>query len=52
MRKGIMDLLVEKINKNRTDEQKENGDKWERLHSEPYQIIKTENGTFHNPVKK
>ena len=48
----ILDLLVEELNENLTDEQKENGEKWERLHSEQYQIVQTENGVFHNPVKQ
>lgn len=51
MKKGIMDLLVDAMNENLTDEQKENGEKWERLHNEQYQIVQTENGTFHNPIK-
>ena len=41
MKKGIMDLLTEEMNNNRTEEQKQNGEKWERLHSEQYQIVQT-----------
>ena|GEM_PF-5984857 len=52
MKKRIMDLLVETLNEELTEEQRESGDKWERLHSEPYQIVQTENGIFHNPIKK
>lgn len=52
MKKGIMDLLVEELNNNRTEEQKQSGEKWERLHSEQYQIVQTKDGTFHNPIKK
>lgn len=52
MRKSIMDLIVERINEDLTKEQKANGEKWERCHSEPYQIVQTEKGTFHNPIKK
>lgn len=48
----ILDLLVEELNKDLTDEQKENGEKWQRLHSEQYQIVQTENGVFKNPVNK
>jgi hypothetical protein len=48
MKKGIMDLLVEELNNNRTEAQKEEGEKWERLHSEQYQIVQTENGVFRN----
>lgn len=51
MRKSIMDLIVERINEDLTKEQKANGEKWERCHSEPYQIVQTEKGTFHNPIK-
>lgn len=52
MKKGIMDLLTEEMNNNRTEEQKQNGEKWERLHSEQYQIVQTRNGVFHNHIKK
>lgn len=48
MKKGIMDLLVEELNNNLTESQKEEGEKWERLHSEQYQIVQTENGVFRN----
>lgn len=51
MKKGIMDLLVETLNEDLTEEQKENGEKWERMHSEQYQIVQTENGIFHNPIR-
>lgn len=50
MKKGIMDLLVETLNEDLTEEQKEKGEKWERQHSEQYQIVQTKNGTFHNPI--
>lgn len=44
----IMDILVNEINKNIA-----NGEpKFERLHSEQYEIITTKNGKFHNKVKK
>lgn len=52
MKKGIMDLLVEELNNNRTEEQKQNGEKWERLHSEQYQIVQTRDGVFYNHIKK
>lgn len=44
---GIMDLIVEELNKDKS----ENEPKWKRLHSEPYEIIQTKNGCFHNPIK-
>lgn len=47
----LLDLIVEELNENLTEEQRENGEKWERLHSEQYQIVTTENGIFRNPVK-
>ena len=47
----LIDLIVEELNENLTEEQRENGEKWERLHSEQYQIVTTENGIFRNPVK-
>ena len=47
----LLDLIVEELNENLTDEQKENGEKWERLHSEQYQIVQTDHGTFHNQIK-
>ena len=48
---GIMDVLIEEMNKNHTDEQKAKGEKWERLHSEQYRIVDTENGRFRVSVK-
>ena len=47
----LMDIIVEEYNKNLTEEQKAAGEKVERLHSEQYQIVQTENGKFHVPVK-
>lgn len=47
----LLDLIVEELNENLTEEQRENGEKWEKLHSEQYQIVTTENGIFRNPVK-
>jgi hypothetical protein len=44
---GIMDILVDELNKGKT----ENESKWERLHSEQYEIVQTKNGCFHNPIK-
>lgn len=49
---GLLDLIINELNENLTDEQKENGEKFERLHSEQYQIVTTENGTFRNPITK
>lgn len=48
----LLDLIVEELNENLTTEQKESGEKWERLHSEQYQIVQTENGLFKNPRKE
>lgn len=48
---GIMDLIIEELNNNLTEEQKENGDSWERLNSDQYQIVQTENELFHNYSK-
>ena len=45
----LMDLIVDELNNSLSDKQRENGE-WERLHSEQYQIVKTENGLFHNPI--
>ena len=47
----LMDIIVEEYNKNLTEEQKAAGEKVERLYSEQYQIVQTENGKFHVPVK-
>lgn len=44
----IMDILVNEINKNIADGEP----KFERLHSEQYEIITTKNGKFHNKVIK
>lgn len=46
----IMDLIIEELNNNLPEQDKQNGEKWERLHSEQYQIIQTDHGTFHNQV--
>ena len=48
---GIMDIIIDSINENLTEEQKESGEKWERCHSEQYEIVQTENGKFHNKIK-
>ena len=48
----ILDLLINEFNENLTDEQKENGEKWQRLHSEQYQIIQTKDGVFKNPINQ
>lgn len=47
---SILDLLVDELNSGLSDEQNGNGEKWERLHNEQYQIVQTENGVFKNPV--
>ncbi len=49
---GLLDLIVDELNEHLTDEQKANGEKWQRLHSEQYQIVTTENGIFRNPIKR
>ena len=36
----LMDILIDELNKNEQDE------KWERMHSEQYEIVDTENGRF------
>lgn len=46
----IMDLLVEELNEALSEEEKQQGEKWERLHSEQYQIVQTDHGVFHNSV--
>ena len=46
MKNGILDLIVDELNK-----QHEKDGRFERLHSEQYQIVTTENGVFYNPVK-
>jgi hypothetical protein len=43
---GIMNIIVEELNKGKS----ENEPKWERLHSQPYEIVQTKNGCFHNPI--
>lgn len=48
----LLDLIIDELNANLTAEQKENGEKFERLHSEQYQIVATENGTFRNYINK
>ena len=48
---GILDLIIDDLNKNRGPEAMKTGAKFERLHSEPYQIVTTENGIFYNPIK-
>ena len=48
----LLDLIVNELNEGLTDEQKQNGEKFERLYSEQYQIVTTENGIFRNPIKK
>lgn len=49
---GILDLIVDELNKNRGPDALSKGAKFERLHSEQYQIVTTENGMFYNPIKK
>ena len=44
----LMDLLIDELNSNLSEEEKQNGAKWERLYSAQYQIVQTENGIFHN----
>lgn len=46
----ILDMLIQEINNNLTEEQKREGGKWERLHSDPVQIVQTEHGKFYNPT--
>ena len=46
----ITDMLIEELNEVIPEEKKEAGEKWERLHSEQYQIVTTEKGVFHNPI--
>ena len=48
----IMDLIIEELNNNLPEQDKQNDEKWERLHSEQYQIIQTDHGTFHNQIRK
>ena len=48
---SVLDLLIDELNKDLTAEQKENGEQWQRLHSEQYQIVQTENGKFFNPIE-
>ena len=48
---GLLDLIIDELNDELTAEQKERGEKFERLHSEQYQIVQTENGVFRNPIK-
>lgn len=47
----LMDLLVNELNECLTEEQKQNDEKFEILHSEQYQIVQTENGLFRNTIK-
>ena len=46
----IIDIIIDELNNNLTDEQKESGDRWTKLNTEQYQIIQTDHGVFHNPV--
>ena len=46
---GILDTLIKELNKEE-EIQKNGGIK--RLHSEQYQIVQNERGTFRNPIKK
>lgn len=48
----LMDMIVEAYNETLTEEQKKNGEKVERLHSEQYEIIQTNHGKFKNYVNK
>lgn len=45
---GLMDLIVEELNNNMPQKEFELGAKWERLYSEQYEIVQTENGKFRN----
>lgn len=38
---SIMDILIDELNKNTE------GGAWERLHSEQYRIVETDEGIFH-----
>lgn len=49
---GLLDLIIDELNEKLIEEQKGNGEKFERLHSEQYQIVQTENGIFRNPINK
>lgn len=49
---GLLDLIVEELNENLTEEQREKGEKVQRLHNEQYQIVRTEKGTFRNSIKR
>ena len=47
---GILDMLVEELNNGLSDEQKANGDKIERLHTEPVELVETAHGIRHRNV--
>ncbi len=44
---GLLDLLIEELNK---DEEIQKNGGVKRLHSEQYQIVQTDHGTFRNYV--
>ena len=39
---GLMDILIDEINKDRPD-----GEKFERMHSEQFELIKRDGKTYH-----
>lgn len=47
----IMDLIIEELNNDLTEEQKANGEKFERLNREAVELVKTPNGIAHRDVK-
>lgn len=47
----ITDMLIEELNKNLTEEQKANGEKFERLNNKPVEIVETPTGTKHRDIK-
>lgn len=47
----MLDLLTEIMNENLTEEQKQNGEKFERLHSKPVELVETPNGIRHRDIK-
>ena len=48
MKMKLMDLIVKELNKQKVVQ--ESGEKFERLHSQPCQLVQTKHGTFRNPV--
>ncbi|MBD5128421.1 MAG: hypothetical protein HDT43_00625 [Ruminococcaceae bacterium] len=47
----IMDMIVEEFNNNLTEEQKANGEKFERLNSKQVELVETQNGIVHRDLK-